>query len=149
MRLLKPIYLNLKVTLNIGTIQFFSAYEPMVQSQGQSNAAGASSYGFAGGFSNPGKEHEYRKRNIISSSAHGRLGRLNAGGLIQIETQLQKAETYQDENKSVLTPDSPTVRSLKESKAELRWAQCKEQENRYIEDFFEHHFVKQIHWDAK
>jgi hypothetical protein len=149
MRLLRPTNQKFKVTLCLGSIFSMSACEPIVQSKGQSNAAGASSYGFAGGFSNPGKEREYRKRNIISSSAQGRLGSLNAGGLIQIETQFQKAETYQDENKSVLTADSRTVHSLKESKTELRWVKCKEQENRYFDELFEHNFAKQALWDAK
>jgi len=62
--------------------------------------------------------------------------------MIQGETQFQKAETYQDENTSVLTADSRTVPSLKEPKAEVRRVQCKRQDNRYIKEFFEHNFAK-------
>ena len=149
MRLLRPTNQKLKVTLCLGSILSISACEPIVQSKGQSNFAGASLYGIAGGISNPGKESKYLNRNIFSGSAQGRMNSLNPGGLIQGETQLQKAETSQDENKSVLTADSRKSPSLKESKVEVRRVQCKKQDNRYIKEFFEQNFAKLVHWDAK
>ena len=149
MRRLRPTNQKIKVTLSLCSILSISSCEPIVQSKGQNNVAGASIYGFAGGISNPGKEREYRIRNIISGSAQGRLGSLNAGEKIHGETQLQRSEVYQKEKKSVLIADSRTVVSLKGPKAEVKFVQCKEQENHYFEWVFEQNLAKQPQWDAK
>ena len=150
MRLLRPTKQKLKVTLCHGFILFFvSACEIKEQLDSLAGDPGAQLARIGDGPLSPEKIRENLARSNILGSNPSELGCLICGGMIQCETQFQKAETYQDENKSVLPADSRTVHSLKESKAELRWAQCKEQENRYIEVFFEHHFVKQIHWDAK
>ncbi len=149
MRLLRPTNQKLKVTFCLGSILSISACEPIVQSKGQTSVTGASLYRFTGGHSNPGKEREYRNRNITSGSANGRLGSLNAGGRIQGEAQLQKAEAYQEENISVLTFNISIVPSLKESKAEVRWIHCKEEKNRYIEEIFKHKLTVQHQWGAK
>lgn len=149
MRLLMPIYHKLKVNLCLKTIPILSLNKTIDQWKGLGSVAGASIYGIAAGLSNPGKHRVYRTRTIKLSSTLGGLGCLNAGGMIQGESKLQKAKVYQEENKSVLTFDSSTVPSLKEPKTEGRCVKCKEQENRFFDEFFEHNFAKQAHWDAK
>ena len=79
-------------------------------------APGAQLAGIGDGPLSPEKNRDNLARINILGSNPSELGCLIGGGMIQGETQLQKAETYQDENKSVLTADSRKVHYLKESK---------------------------------
>jgi hypothetical protein len=97
----------------------------------------------------PEKSRDNLARSNIFGSNPSELGCLNAGGKIQGETQLQKAETCQDENTSVLTADSRTVPSFKEPKAEVRWVQCKDEETHYFEELLVHKLTVQSKRGAK
>jgi hypothetical protein len=149
MRKLKPKYQKLKVMICLGTVLFLSACETIDQSKGLGGAAGASLGGIAGGLSNPGKDGEYRTRNIILGSAIGGMGGLIAGGMIHGETQQQKAEAYRDGIKASRTVDKGGAPTLKEPKVEARWVESRVQGNRYIEGHFEYIITEQAKWDAQ
>jgi len=148
MRLLMPVYQKIKVNRCVKTIPISTAAEAISQWKGLESGAGASIYGLAAGLSKPGKDRAYRTRNIILDPGDCGLGCIVAEGVIHSEAQQQKVPACQDENTSVLTADSRTVPSFKEPKAEVRWVQCKE-EDRYIDELFEHKLNVQRQWGAK
>jgi hypothetical protein len=149
MRILRPTNQKLKVTLCLGSISFISAREILEQLERLARFPGDKLGGLVDGPFIPEKSRDYLYRKNILGSDLSELGCTNTGGVIYGEAQQQKSNAYQEENNSVLNFDSRTVPSLKEAKPEVRWVQCKEQENRYIEELVEHNFAKQIHWDAK
>jgi hypothetical protein len=149
MRHQQPKYHKLKATLCLGTSLFLSACETRDQSKGLGGAVGASLGGIAGGLSNPGKDGEYRTRNIILGSALGGMGGLMAGGMIHGETQQQKAEAYGEGKKASQTLDKGGAPSLKEPKVEARWVESRVQGNRYIEGHFEYIITEQAQWEAQ
>ena len=148
MRLLRPTNQKLKVTLCLGSNFFISVREIIEQLERLARVPGDKLGGIADGPFSSENSLDYLARNVILGSDLSGLACLNARGKIHGEIQLQKNEAYQEENKSFLTADSLTVPSLKKPKAEVRRVQCKKQDIRYIKEFFEQNFAKQVHRDS-
>ena len=64
------------------------------KSAGLGGAIGAGSGALLGGIADPGKDNEYRTRNVIVGAAVGGMAGLVAGSVLHEETEKQKKEAF-------------------------------------------------------
>lgn len=117
------------------------------KSAGLGGLFGAGAGAALGGIADPGKNGEYRTRNVIVGAALGGMAGLIAGSVIHEETDAQKKEAFQKGRASAPQVNTGAMPSLKGAKVESRWIEGRVVGNRYIEGHFEYIIVEPARWD--
>lgn len=100
-----------------------------------------------GGIADPGRNGEYRTRNVVIGGALGGMTGLIAGSLIHDEMDSQKKEAFLKGRATAPQVPTGAVPSLKNAKVESRWIEGRAVGNRYIEGHFEYVIVEPARWD--
>lgn len=120
------------------------------KSAGLGGAIGAGTGAVLGGIIDPGKNGEYRTRNVVVGTALGGMAGMIAGSVIHEETEKQKKEAFLKGRASAPQRASQgAMPALKSPRVETRWIEGKIQGNRYIEGHFEYVIVEPARWDAE
>jgi len=117
------------------------------KSAGLGGAIGAGSGAILGGIADPGKNNEYRTRNVVVGAALGGMAGMIAGSVIHDETEKQKREAFLKGRASAPQAEPGAAPALKSAKVETRWIEGKIQGNRYIDGHFEYIIIEPARWD--
>ncbi len=117
------------------------------KSVGLGGAVGAGAGAIAGGLADPGKDGEYRTRNVIVGTALGGMAGMITGSVIHNEVEDQKKDAFQKGRASAPSPKGGAVPSLKSPKVESRWIEAHSVGNKYIEGHFEYIITEPARWD--
>lgn len=110
-------------------------------------AIGAGTGAILGGIADPGKEGEYRTRNVIVGTALGGMAGMISGSIIHENTEKKKQEAFLAGKRS--TPTVGATPSLQNAKVEARWMESKVVGNRFIEGHFEYVIVEPSRWSPE
>ena len=109
---------------------------------------GAGTGAIVGGIADPGKDGQYRTRNVIIGSSVGGMVGMATGALIHSNTEDKKREAVDqaksDANKKLQSGAMP---NLKNPKVEAHWVDGKIIGNRYVDAHFEYVIVEQARWE--
>lgn len=119
------------------------------KSAGLGAAIGAGTGAALGGILDPGKNGQYRTRNVIIGAGLGAMAGGFTGAAIHESTERDKELAYlkgkEAERKSA---KGKAVPSLQEPKVEAVWVESKITGNRYIEGHFEYVITEPTRWEA-
>ena len=121
----------------------------MGKSAGLGAAIGAGTGAALGGIIDPGKNGQYRTRNVIIGAGLGAMAGGFTGAAIHESTDRDKELAYlkgrEAERKSA---KGKSVPALQEPKVEAVWVESKIAGNRYIEGHFEYVITEPTRWEA-
>lgn len=112
-------------------------------------AIGAGTGAIIGGIADPGKDGQYRTRNVIIGSTIGGIAGVATGALVHSNTEDKKRESY-EQGKTDATrklQSNGTMPNLKNPKVEAHWIDGKISGSRYIEGHFEYVIVEPARWE--
>lgn len=116
------------------------------KSIGLGGGIGAGTGAVLGGIVDPGKNGEYRTRNVIVGAALGGMAGMIAGSVIHENTESQKQDAYKRGQASpAKKPDS--MPSLKNPKVDARWIEGRIIGNRYVEGHWEYIILEPARWE--
>ena len=121
-------------------------------SQGKSigfgGLVGAGAGAALGGIVNPGKNGEYRTRNVIIGAAAGGLAGSLTAAAVHENTEKEKEIAYLKGRESKRSDTkSPLIPTLEDPKVEAEWVESKVIGNKYIEGHFEYIIKEPIRWE--
>ncbi len=119
------------------------------KSVGLGGAVGAGTGALIGGIADPGKNGEYRTRNVLVGATLGAMTGMVAGSLIHKESEKAKKEAFLKGQASSTPQASGAAPALSQPKVETHWIEGRVQGNRYIEGHFEYIIVEPARWDVK
>lgn len=138
-------------TLMFAYLTIVSGCSTQSKSTALGGVVGAGSGAVLGGIIAPGKNGEYRTRNVIIGSAVGGIAGAFAGSSIFENNEKKKQEAYENGQKDAKTAFSKqgNIPELKEPKVEAKWIEGRAVGNRYIDGHFEYVIIEAAHWDAQ
>ncbi len=98
-----------------------------------------------GGIADPGKNGEYRTRNVLVGATLGTMVGAVSGSLIHKKMEASKKEAY-EKGKSTPRPDSSGQPTLTEPKVDARWIEGHGQGNRWIDGHWEYIILEPARW---
>lgn len=121
------------------------------KSIGLGAASGAAAGVSLGAIMDPGKNGEYRTRNMIVGGALGTMGGMLAGSLIHDGIDSEKRKAFEKGKASGKTEtinpgDAP---ELAQPKVERRWIDPKVLGNRYIDGHYEYVITDPAKWESQ
>jgi hypothetical protein len=117
------------------------------KSVGLGAGIGAGAGAIAGGLADPGKDGQFRTRNVVVGAALGGMAGMVAGSVIHSEMEDQKRDAYLKGRAAAPTPRSEAMPALKNARVESRWVDAHSVGNRYIEGHFEYVITEPARWD--
>lgn len=119
------------------------------KSAGLGGLIGATGGAALGGIADPGKNGEYRTRNVVVGATIGGMAGLVAGSALHGEIKTREAQAYARGRASAPQKASGAMPSLREAKVESRWIEGRVVGNRYIEGHYEYVIIEPTRWDAQ
>jgi hypothetical protein len=119
------------------------------KSAGLGGLIGATGGAALGGIADPGKNGEYRTRNVIVGATIGGMAGLVTGSALHDEIKTREAQAYAKGRTSAPPKTSGAMPSLREAKVESRWIEGRVVGNRYIEGHYEYIIIEPTRWDAQ
>jgi len=113
-------------------------------------AVGAGAGAIAGGLADPGKDGQYRTRNVLIGTALGGVAGLMTGALVGGAVEEQRQDAYEKGKASGEKPQpSPggTPR-LQEPKVEARWVDPHIVGNRFVDGHWEYQIIEPARWEG-
>lgn len=109
---------------------------------------GAGAGAALGGIVNPGKNGEYRTRNVIIGAAAGGLAGSLTAAAIHENTEKEKEIAYLKGRESKRSDGkAPSIPTLEDPKVEAEWVESKVSGNKYIDGHFEYIIKEPIRWE--
>jgi hypothetical protein len=104
----------------------------------------------AGGLADPGKDGQYRTRNVLIGSAIGGAAGALSGALIHDAVEERKREAHKEGEVTgkAQAPEPGTPPSLKDPQVEAHWIEPRVAGNRYIDGHFEYVIVNPARWEG-
>lgn len=141
------VYFMLIQTLAISLIFLMSGCTTANKSIGLGGGIGAGTGAIAGGLADPGKDGQYRTRNVIVGAALGGMAGMIAGSALHNEMEDQKRDAFLKGRTAAPSPKAGAMPALKTAKVESRWIEGHSTGNRYIEGHFEYIITEPARWD--
>lgn len=120
------------------------------KSVGLGGVIGAGTGAVLGGIVDPGKDGEYRTRNVIVGTALGGMAGMVAGSAIHEATEQKKQEAFlkgQLAGKAAVRDSNPP--SLRNARVEAHWVEGKVVGNRYVAGHMEYVIVEGARWEEE
>ncbi len=99
-----------------------------------------------GGIADPGKDGEYRTRNVIIGATLGTMAGAVTGSVLHKRMGEEKAKAYESGKKSPPPSNDNAPPKLTDPKIEARFVEGKAQGNRYIGPHWEYVLVEPARW---
>ena len=143
--------MNLLYMVTIYLVAFMLATGCATQnkSAGLGGLIGATGGAALGGIADPGKNGEYRTRNVVVGATIGGMAGLVAGSALHEEIKSREAKAYASGRSSAPSQATGAMPSLREAKVESRWIEGRVVGNRYIEGHFEYIITEPTRWDGQ
>lgn len=130
------------------SLAIFTGCSTQSRSIGLGGAIGTGTGAILGGIVDPGKNGQYRTRNVIIGAAAGGLAGSVAGAAIHENTEREKEIAYLKGRESKEASKSQAMPSLQQPKVEAVWVDSKIIGNRYVEGHFEYVITEPTRWEA-
>lgn len=133
----------------LSTLLFQTGCSSLGKSVGLGTAIGAGTGAALGGIVDPGKNGQYRTRNVIIGAGVGAIAGGLTGSAIHENNERDKELAYlkgQEAQRKV--SKSQSVPALQQPKVEAVWVESKVVGNRYIEGHFEYIITEPTRWEA-
>lgn len=137
------------VAIHIAALLLATGCATKNKSAGLGGLIGATGGAALGGIVDPGKNGEYRTRNVIMGASIGGMAGLIAGSALHDEIKTRESEAYTKGRASAPQKTAGAMPSLREAKVESRWIEGHRIGNRYIEGHFEHIITEPTRWDVQ
>lgn len=118
------------------------------KSAGLGGLIGATGGAAIGGIADPGKNGEYRTRNVVIGAALGGMAGLIAGSTLHDEMKTRESAAY-SKGQADTPKATGSMPSLKNATVESRWVEGHASGNRYIDGHFEYIISEPARWDEK
>lgn len=127
---------------------FLNGCATQEKSAGLGGAIGAGTGTALGGILDPGRNGEYRTRNVIVGAALGGATGMVAGAVIHQNNEKEKREAFLKGQASPPSSQKGVMPSLKPARVESQWIEGHPVgTNRWVEGHFEHLIVEQSRWE--
>lgn len=121
----------------------------MKKSMGLGGAIGAGTGAALGGIVDPGKNGQYRTRNVIIGAGVGAIAGTLVGGSIHENNERDKELAYlKGQEAQRKSSKGQSVPALQQPKVEAVWMESKIIGNRYIEGHFEYIITEPTRWES-
>lgn len=117
------------------------------KSVGLGAAVGAGTGMAIGGIADPGKNGEYRTRNVIIGGALGAMTGMIAGSAIHASSEKEKAAAFKAGQSSAPMTDPNEPPKLVQAQWRAEVVEAKRIGNRFIPRHIEYVITEQAHWD--
>jgi hypothetical protein len=118
------------------------------KSVGLGGAIGTGSGALLGGIVDPGKDGEYRTRNVIVGATLGAMAGMVAGSAIHEHTEKEKKEAFLKGQAAAPPAQAGAVPTLKPARVESQWIEAHPVgANRWVEGHFEYLIVEPARWE--
>ncbi len=117
------------------------------RSAGLGGAIGAGTGAILGGIADPGKDGEYRTRNVMVGTMLGGMAGMITGSVIHKQTEEQKREAFIKGRASSPPQQAGVMPSLSQAKVRTEWVESRVTGNRFIEGHFEYVIEEPSRWD--
>ncbi len=132
----------------ITTAFLISGCTSLRNSMGLGGVIGAGTGAALGGIIAPGKNGQYRTRNVIIGAGVGAIAGSFAGAAIHENKERDKELAYLKGRESKSSSRSPSPPSLDKPKVEAQWVESKVTGNRWVEGHFEYVITEPTRWTA-
>ena len=119
------------------------------KSVGLGGAIGAGTGAMLGGIADPGKDGEFRTRNVIVGTFLGGMAGMITGSVLHREMDEQKKEAFLKGRSSSPPPQAGVMPSLSQAKVRTEWVESRVSGNRFVEGHFEYVIEEPSRWDSK
>ena len=127
---------------------FLSGCATESKSIGLGGAIGAGSGAVLGGIVDPGKNGQYRTRNVIVGAALGSMAGMIGGAVIHERSEKEKREAFLKGQASAPPSQAGAMPNLKPAQVRTEWIEGhKVGANRWIEGHFEYVIDQPAQWD--
>ena len=118
------------------------------ESKSVGTGAGIGALGGAGigAIADPGRNGQYRTRNVVIGATVGAMAGMVTGSLMHKHSEEEKAKAFTDGKKSGPAAGDSTPPKLADPKIEARFIDGKAQGNRYIGPHWEYILVEPARW---
>ena len=117
------------------------------KSVGLGAGLGAGVGAIAGGLADPGKDGQYRTRNVLIGAALGGMAGAIAGNEIHKSVEDQKKEAFLKGRSSSPSASTGVMPSLTQPKVRTEWIESHAVGNRFVDGHFEYIIEESSHWD--
>lgn len=109
------------------------------KSVGLGGVVGAGTGAIAGGLMDPGKDGEYRTRNVVVGATLGGMAGMVTGALVYDPTEKEKKEAFLKGKAAAPAPSTGTPPTLKPARVESQWIEGHPVgSNRWVDGHFEY-----------
>lgn len=129
-------------------LMFLNGCSTANKSMGFGGLIGAGTGAVLGGIADPGKDGEYRTRNVIVGTYLGGVAGMVTGSLIHKEMDEQKKEAFLKGKATSPPQQSGVVPSLTQAKVRTEWIESRTSGNRFIEGHFEYVIEEPSRWES-
>lgn len=130
-----------------GALLLASGCATQGKSAGLGAAIGGGTGALIGHIADPGKNGEYRTRNVILGTAVGAMAGSIAGDLSYKELESQKRDAFLKGKASAPQARDGAMPTLKNPKVESRWVEGRISGNKYIEGHYEYIISEPARWE--
>jgi hypothetical protein len=130
--------------LALASIPWLAACATEQRSVGTGAAIGAVGGAAIGGIADPGKDGEFRTRNVLVGATLGTMVGAVSSALIHKKMEEAKKEAYL-KGKAAPTPTGQPPK-LSEPKVEAKWVEGRAQGNRWIDGHWEYQIIEPARW---
>lgn len=131
----------------LGALLLASGCATQGKSTGLGAAIGGGTGALIGHIADPGKNGEYRTRNVILGTAVGAMAGSIAGDLSYKELETQKRDAFIKGKASAPQARDGAMPTLKNPKVESRWVEGRISGNKYIEGHYEYIISEPARWE--
>ena len=131
----------------LGALLLASGCATQGKSAGLGAAIGGGTGALIGHIADPGKNGEYRTRNVILGTAVGAMAGSIAGDLSYKELEAQKRDAFIKGKASAPQARDGAMPTLKNPKVESRWVEGRITGNKYIEGHYEYIISEPARWE--
>jgi hypothetical protein len=131
----------------LGALLLASGCATQGKSAGLGAAIGGGTGALIGHIADPGKNGEYRTRNVILGTAVGAMAGSIAGDLSYKELESQKRDAFLKGKASAPQARDGAMPTLKNPKVESRWVDGRISGNKYIEGHYEYIISEPARWE--
>jgi hypothetical protein len=131
----------------LGALLLASGCATKGKSAGLGAAIGGGTGALIGHIADPGKNGEYRTRNVILGTAVGAMAGSIAGDLSYKELESQKRDAFLKGKASAPQARDGAMPTLKNPKVESRWVEGRISGNKYIEGHYEYIISEPARWE--
>ncbi len=118
------------------------------KSVGLGGAVGAGTGAILGGIVDPGKNGEFRTRNIVIGAALGGMAGMITGSVIHKQMDEQKKEAFLKGQASTPPPQNGMAPALTQVKVRTDWIEGHAVGNRFVDGHFEYIIEDSPRWDV-